>query len=140
MKKKLIFLLLIIAHFAKAQTETVNNAVISTDTTIYSVVEQRPEYEGGEKALMRFLLENIKYPGSIENNGISDKLYLSFVVEKDGSVSAITAFWGRGKDAYRDKIVEKCLQKIDFISNPGYDDCVETDKETRNVATQFLNS
>ena len=37
-------------------------------------------------------------------------------------------------------LVEKCLQTIDFIAKPSYEDYVETDKETRRFALQFLNS
>jgi len=36
-------------------------------------------------------------------------------------------------------IVEKCLEKMDFIKSPGYEDYVNTDKETRIRAYEFLN-
>jgi len=35
-------------------------------------------------------------------------------------------------------IVEKCLEKVDFIAKPGYDDYVETDKEARRVASELI--
>ena len=37
-------------------------------------------------------------------------------------------------------LVEQCLQTIVFIAKPSYDDYVATDKETRRVAKEFLNS
>jgi 1-deoxy-D-xylulose-5-phosphate reductoisomerase len=37
-------------------------------------------------------------------------------------------------------LVEKCLEKVDFIAKPGYDDYVATDKEARRVASEFLMS
>lgn len=37
-------------------------------------------------------------------------------------------------------VVEKCLQMVSLIANPSYEDYVETDKETRRFALQFLNS
>ena len=36
-------------------------------------------------------------------------------------------------------VVEQCLAKMDYVSNPGYDDYVETDKETRRVASEIVN-
>lgn len=35
-------------------------------------------------------------------------------------------------------LIEKCLEQVDFIEKPSYDDYVETDKETRRIAQQFL--
>jgi 1-deoxy-D-xylulose-5-phosphate reductoisomerase len=37
-------------------------------------------------------------------------------------------------------VVEKCLEKVDFINAPTYEDYVATDKETRRMAIEFLNS
>ncbi|SMD36800.1 1-deoxy-D-xylulose 5-phosphate reductoisomerase [Reichenbachiella faecimaris] len=36
-------------------------------------------------------------------------------------------------------VVESCLNKISFISTPNFDDYVETDKETRILATELIN-
>jgi 1-deoxy-D-xylulose-5-phosphate reductoisomerase len=35
-------------------------------------------------------------------------------------------------------IVEKCLEKVDYIKSPGYDDYVNTDKETRIRAFELI--
>ncbi len=37
-------------------------------------------------------------------------------------------------------VVEKCLEKMDYVSNPGYEDYVNTDKETRIRAFELVNS
>ena len=57
--------------------------------TIFTVVEQQPEFPGGEKALMEFIKKNLKYPAFAAENGIQGRVTLSFVVEKDGSVTDI---------------------------------------------------
>jgi 1-deoxy-D-xylulose-5-phosphate reductoisomerase len=36
-------------------------------------------------------------------------------------------------------LIESCMQKVSFIGKPAYDDYVETDKETRKIATELLN-
>ena len=57
--------------------------------TIFTVVEQQPEFPGGEAALMQFIKKNLKYPAFAAENGIQGRVTLSFVVEKDGSVTDI---------------------------------------------------
>ena len=56
---------------------------------IYTVVEQQPEFPGGEAAMMAYIKKNLKYPASASENGIQGRVTLSFVVEKDGSISNI---------------------------------------------------
>ena len=46
-----------------------------------------PEFPGGELALRRFLANAIKYPVIAQENGVEGKVYVSFVVGKDGQVS-----------------------------------------------------
>ncbi|MDE5423302.1 M56 family metallopeptidase [Ancylomarina sp. DW003] len=53
---------------------------------IFKIVEDMPEYPGGEYALQRFIAENIKYPEIAQKNNIEGKVYIGFVVNKDGVV------------------------------------------------------
>ncbi len=55
----------------------------------YDVVEVMPEYPGGSEALSKYLSESIKYPEEAEEKGIEGKVILTFIVEKDGSISEI---------------------------------------------------
>lgn len=61
-----------------------------TDDTIFIVVQEMPEFPGGEAALYRFLAENIRYPRPMVEAGITGTVHLGFVVEKDGTLSSIT--------------------------------------------------
>ncbi len=56
---------------------------------IFVVVEKDPEFPGGMEALYKFLNENLQYPKQAMENNISGKVYVTFVVEKDGSISNI---------------------------------------------------
>ena len=56
---------------------------------IYTVVDQQPEFPGGEAAMMAYIKSNLKYPAFASENGIQGRVTLSFVVEKDGSISNI---------------------------------------------------
>ena len=54
---------------------------------IFTVVENDPEFPGGMDALYKYLAQNIKYPQLARDNGITGKVYVQFVVEKDGSIA-----------------------------------------------------
>ena len=54
-----------------------------------SELEERPSFPGGEAALMRYLATEAQYPDSAVDAGISGKVYMQFVVEKDGSIGGV---------------------------------------------------
>lgn len=61
---------------------------------IFFVVEEMPQFPGGEAALQKFLKDNIKYPEIEKDNGIQGLVVVSFVVEKDGSVNKVEILKG----------------------------------------------
>lgn len=63
---------------------------------IFTVVESMPTYPGGDAARMKFLQENIKYPQMARESGIQGTVYVTFVVEPDGSVSDVRVLRGIG--------------------------------------------
>ena len=52
----------------------------------FEVVEVMPEYPGGMEALIEYLGSNIKYPDQAKQEGIEGKVFVNFIVEKDGSI------------------------------------------------------
>lgn len=56
------------------------------DTTVYNVVEIMPDFPGGQTAFMKFIAENIKYPKTMEDNGIQGRVIVKYIVTKDGSI------------------------------------------------------
>ena len=65
----------------------------SQDTTqtdpVFVVVEEPPEYPGGEEAMMKYLVENIKLEELEPMEDVPQTLYLSFVIDTDGSVTNV---------------------------------------------------
>lgn len=57
------------------------------DTKIFVVVEEMPEFPGGELALRKYLNDAVKYPIIAQEAGIEGKVYVNFVIDKDGSVT-----------------------------------------------------
>jgi periplasmic protein TonB len=57
-----------------------------TKDSTFVVVEQMPEFPGGEIALRNWINSHIKYPFLAEQNNVEGKVYVQFVVDKDGNV------------------------------------------------------
>ncbi|MGE5429216.1 MAG: energy transducer TonB [Methylococcaceae bacterium] len=79
------------------------NAKIVEDTVEeapYTIVEQMPEFPGGEAALRKYLAQNIKYPRIATENGVQGKVFVSFVVDKNGSIGTVKVV--RGVDSALD--------------------------------------
>jgi protein TonB len=64
-------------------------AVKEDKPEIFLHVEQPPQFPGGEKELMKWLGENIKYPTIAQEQGIQGRVVLRFVVSPDGSVGQV---------------------------------------------------
>ncbi len=71
------------------------------ETEIFDVVENMPEFPGGQAALMQFLAKNIKYPTIAQENGTQGRVIIQFVVNRDGTI--VDARVARGVDPYLDK-------------------------------------
>ncbi len=63
---------------------------------IFVFVEDNAGYPGGEEARLTFLRDNIKYPEMAKESGIQGTVYLTFVVEKDGSITGVKVQRGIG--------------------------------------------
>lgn len=61
------------------------------DTTIYTVTDSMPLFPGGTEALKKYLAEHTRYPVSGMEKEINGKVYIRFVVEKDGTLSGFQA-------------------------------------------------
>ena len=62
---------------------------IREDITVYDLVDKMPEFPGGEQALLRYLANEIKYPALAEQLQIFGKVYVSFVINKEGYVTNV---------------------------------------------------
>jgi protein TonB len=80
-----------------------------TADNIFLTVEQMPEFPGGEKALMKYLSANLSYPPGGRDSLVEGTVYVSFIVEKDGSVSHVRVArgLGRGFDEEVVRVIEK---------------------------------
>jgi protein TonB len=82
-------------YFVPAPVQLDEEKSIAEETP-FIVVERMPEFPGGMNALQNFIGQNIRYPSNAAESGIQGTVYLSFVVEKDGSISNIKTLRGIG--------------------------------------------
>ena len=84
-------------------------AVVEEDNTVYNVagIEVKPDFPGGLEKFYGFIGKNYQTP---EEEGLKGKVYVTFVVEKDGSLTDIKVIrdigYGTGKEAIR--VLNKC--------------------------------
>ena len=88
-------------HASKTSTATIPDNPKKADMKpdkngVYQIVEEMPEFPGGVDALMQFLSKNIKYPEKAKDENISGRVFLGFVVEKDGSIGEVKVLRGIG--------------------------------------------
>lgn len=77
----------LVAEMAVAELEVEEDEI--EEEAIYSLVETNPEFPGGMDSLIAFLSRNIAYPQEAIDKNISGRVFVSFVVEKDGTITDI---------------------------------------------------
>lgn len=88
MKKLCLITFAFITSIASAQTpDSLSLDTLQEDTRIFYAVEQQAEFPGGLSAYMKFLEENLKYPEQAYKMGLNGKVFVKFIVKRDGSIS-----------------------------------------------------
>ena len=81
--KVALMMLVLLFSFMTSTAQTKKNNMV------FDIVEVMPQYPGGQIAMLKYLMENIKYPKQIMEEGIQGRVTVSFIVEKDGRVSNV---------------------------------------------------
>ena len=79
-------------------------------TKVFDVVEEMPSFPGGNVALMSYLNGNTKYPVVAQENGVQGKVIISFVVERDGSISDVKV--ARSVDPSLDREAQRVVKSM----------------------------
>ena len=110
------------------------NSFEQTNDTVFNVVEEMPEYPGGVNALMKYLSSNIKYPEQAKKDSIKGRVFVSFVVEKDGSVSNVSLLRGIGGGCD-----EEAMRVVADMSDwkPGKDESGKAVRVKYNLPIKF---
>lgn len=99
----------LLALFASFQTVQAQNEETQSDQ-VFMMVEEMPQFPGGEKALREFITSNIRYPKEAQENGIQGRVYVTFVIDTLGSV--VDAKIARGVDPSLDKEALRVVREL----------------------------
>lgn len=81
---------------APTKVEAAVEAPAPKEEEVFTIVEQQPEFPGGMGALGQFLGKNIRYPAAAQRANISGRVFVSFVVNTDGSIQDVAVLKGLG--------------------------------------------
>jgi len=95
----------------KTGTIKVKKEQIDTVPTAYTFSDPMPKYPGGEQAMMKYLQKNINYPALAKDKSIVGKVFVSFIVEVDGSVVE-AGFMGETRFPEYEKEIIKVFQAM----------------------------
>ncbi len=90
MNKLLILPTLLLSLHGIAQKDTVNVDAMSPIEEVFSgETDKEPEFPGGSQEMMKWISESVNYPAQAVKDSIAGKVYVQFIVEKDGTLSEI---------------------------------------------------
>ena len=97
-------------------TETDEDEIIEIeeedDDEFFMVVENMPEFPGGDLGLMKYIQKNVKYPPIAKEYNITGKVYVQFIVDKSGTVTNVKVVRGVDKNLDAEAVrVVKSLPK-----------------------------
>ena len=80
------------------------------ESKVFDVVEEMPQFPGGPSALFEYLSKNIKYPVVAEENGVQGRVIVTFVVERDGSITDVKVV--KSVDPSLDKEAQRVVKSM----------------------------
>jgi Ca-activated chloride channel family protein len=84
--------------------------VEAEEDAVFFIVEDMPEFPGGDAALHRFIAQTVQYPVLARENGIQGRVYVSFMVDADGSIKDVKVV--RGVDPMLDAEAVRVVQSM----------------------------
>jgi protein TonB len=85
--------------------------------TAIPTIDSFPVYQGGEAGMLNFLSANIRYPRKAIDSNLTGIVYISFIVERDGSVGDV--YCTKGVHPLLDKDAQRVVRKMRF-DKPAY--------------------
>lgn len=57
---------------------------------VYHEIDKMPEYPDGQEAMGQFFVDNINYPEKAMEDGTQGKIFVNFIIDKDGKVKNVS--------------------------------------------------
>lgn len=110
-----------IEMYQQGKREYGNCYTITGQDTAFYEYNIMPTYVGGEEAFNKFLQKNIKYPRKARRKGITGKVFIGFIVDKEGIVKDVMV-----KKAVEPSLDKEAMRVVSLLKkwNPGFEDGV----------------
>lgn len=108
--KKFILLIYFIVAILSPTVNAQQNRVIDTTNRIFVTVDEMPQFPGGERARLNFIIDSIYYPDSARKHHIEGTVYATFIVLENGELADIKIRQGIGYGC--DDEVVKLIKKM----------------------------
>jgi protein TonB len=99
--KKILLLFCTVLSFSSVNAQPMKEPLTDpskpTGDEVYTIVDEAPQFPGGQEELNKFLIKNIKYPAMARECDCQGRVFVSFVIDKDGSVTDIQIARGAQK-------------------------------------------
>jgi protein TonB len=93
--------------------------VVEDPEKVFTIVEQMPEFEGGQQALMSFISKNMVYPSVSKENEIQGTVFLSYIVRANGNLSDIKVLRSVSGGSELDREAIRVLKLTNGKWSPG---------------------
>ena len=80
----------LMAVFGLTTVSAQKTVVAKKNQKVFDIVEQMPEYPGGQAALFEFISKNVKYPDDAVKKKVEGKVFVTFVVDTDGKITDVS--------------------------------------------------
>ena len=90
---KKLFLIMFFMAFVSVNAYSQSD---DSDNSVYAMVDERAQFPGGQNEMLKYLQENLQYPEAAKANNVHGRVFVKFIVERDGSLSDIQIFRGLG--------------------------------------------
>lgn len=90
----IVFLFLVVYHHIGFAQNPIDTTLSDKNDSIIEISETLPEFPGGENEMYAYLAQNLTYHTNAQDNNIQGRVYLTFIVEIDGSISHIKCLRG----------------------------------------------
>jgi TonB family protein len=90
-----LLLLFLTGFLFQSQAQTLVDTIVYIEKDTINPIDVQPEFPGGEMAFTKFIMSRIIYPEDAKNQRIQGTTYITFIIEKDGSLSNFKAVDGK---------------------------------------------
>jgi len=116
-KIMMITLVIAIVIITITSCDNIKSARASSADQVYSEVDEMPVFPNGDQAILNFIAQNTVYPEEAKIKGITGRVLVKFIVEKDGSVSEVDI--AEGVDPILDAEAVRVVSSLPKFEKPG---------------------